>query len=95
MLGSAGEKRGRKVRFHTKAGVGAQIHRSHTLCYISGCHRCREKSPGSEVFESIIHGNEAATSANTNVAKHARASLSIETDKVLSEAPPDNATIGR
>ena len=30
-----------------KAGVGAQIHRSHTLCYISGCHRCRKGSAGS------------------------------------------------
>ena len=73
--GSGGEKRGRKVRLGTKAGVGAQIHRSHTLCYISGCHRLPRRVTRAYVFKSIIHCAEAATSANTNVAKHARTIL--------------------
>ena len=46
-----------RFAYRQKAGVGAQIHRSQTWCYISACHRYREGSPGSLVFKSIIDGD--------------------------------------
>ena len=46
-----------RFAYRQKAGVGAQIHRSQTWCYISACHGYREESPGSLVFKSIINGD--------------------------------------